>query len=183
MVAVFDVVWDFGGTANTPGTTGTVVTNLRFNNEDTNDQDALSPINIPSGADVYSFWKQIYLKCTTAPDTQVDNVRIYTDASLAWTGCTVNVGDGTQTKTSALSTGYDPGQAAVLTTHDTVSAVTSLFTYTSGAPRTVSVSETSNIIDAINETSDYVCLSLTVSNTAVSGTQATETITWLYDEI
>jgi len=183
MVAVFDVVWDFGGTANTPGTSAQTVTNLRFNNEDTNDQDTASPITIPSGADVYSFWKHVYLNCTTGPDTQVDNIRIYSDATLGWTGCTVNVGDGTQTHTSVSAAGYDPGQALVMTTHDTVSAVTSLFTYTSGAPRTVSISETSNIINATSETSDYVVLQLVVSSSATAGTQATETITWLYDEI
>jgi len=183
MVAVFDVVWDFGGTANSPGTTEQVVTNLRFNNEDTNDQDTASPVVIPGAGDVYSFWKHIYLDATTAPDTEVNNVRIHADGSLAWVNVVLEVGDGTQTKNSGSDAGYDPGQALVLTTHDTVSTVTDFFTFTSGAPRTVSISEAGSVINAINEKCDYVVLSLEVSSTATPGTKPTELITWLYDEI
>ena len=183
MVAAFQTEWDFGGTANTPGTVETVLTNLRFNNEDTNDQDAASPITIPTGADVYSFWKQIYLACrTTAPDNYVNNVKIYTDGTLGWTDCIVNVADDVLTHNTGSDAGYDPGQALVMTTHDTVTAETSLFTYTLGAARSVTISEASTQIDAIGEFTDYVCLNLAVGNTAVQGTQATETITWQYDE-
>ena len=184
MVAAFQTEWDFGGTANTPGTVETVLTNLRFNNEDTNDQDAASPVTIPTGADVFSFWKQIYLACrTTAPDNLINNVKIWTDASgLAWTGCTVNVQDDVLAHSTAGDAGYDPGQALVMTTHDTVTSVTDLFTYVTATPRAVTISETTSQIDAIGEFTDYVCLSLTVSSSAVQGTQATETITWRYDE-
>lgn len=183
MVAVVATQWDFGGTTDSPGTTGTTITNLRFNNEDTNDQDTASPITIPTGGTTYSFGKHIYLKATTGPSVQIDNVKLYTDGTLGWTGCTVNVGDGTQTHTSGSTAGYDPLVAEILTNHDTITTQTSLFTYTSGAPRTVSISETSNIIDATNETTDYIVLNLAVTSTAVQGTQATETITWQYDEI
>ena len=183
MVAVFDVVWDFAGTVNTPGTTEETLTNLRFQAEDTNDQDTAAPVVIVTASTEFAFWKHIYLDNTTAPDTQVDNVRIHTDGTLGWTGCVVRSGDGTQTKTSVSDAGYDPGQALVLTTHDTISALTDFFTFTSGAPRTVSISEAGNIINAINEKCDYVVLQLEVTDTAVPGVQATETITWLYDEI
>ncbi len=185
MVAAFQTEWDFGGTANSPGSVEqNVGANLRFNNEDTNDQDTASPVTIPSGADVFSFWKQIYLACrTTAPDTKVDNVKIYTDATLGWTDCIVNVGNDVLTHNTGSDAGYDPGQALVMTTHDTVSAETDFFTFTSGAPRTVTISETSTQIDAIGEFTDYVCLNLQVGNTAVQGTQAAETVTWQYDEI
>jgi len=71
----------------------------------------------------------------------------------------------------------------VLTTHDTISAITDFFTFTSGAPRTVTISEAGNIINATNEKCNYVVLQLEVTDTAVPGVQATETVTWLYDEI
>ena len=183
MAAVFDVVWDFGGTADTPGTQGQVVTNLRYNNEDTNDQDTASPVTIPGAGTAYSFWKHVYLKCTTAPATQVNNVKIYTDGALGWTGCTVKVGDDLCTKNSGASTGYDPGQAVVLTVHDTIVTTTSLFTFTSGSPRTVTISEAGSIINAIGETTDYVVLQAEVGTSAVQGTQTAETATFQYDEI
>lgn len=187
MVATFNVAWDFGGTANTPGTTDTTITNLRFNNEDTNDQDTASPITITPSTTIYSFWKHIYLKCSGAPSLQCNNFKIYTDGSLAWTGCTVKVGDDACTRShnggSPLYAGYDPGTASVLTAHDTIATTTSLFTYTSGSARTVTCSESGNLVNATNETTDYVVLQLEVTDTASPGTTATETITFSYDEI
>ncbi len=184
MVAAFQSEWDFGGTANTPASVEQVFTNLRFNNEDTNDQDAASPVTIPSGADVFSFWKQIYLACrTTAPDNLVNNVKLFTDATLGWTDCIVNIGVDVLTHNTGSDAGYDTGQALVMTTHDTIATEISLFTFTTGAPRTVTISETSTQIDAIGEFTDYVCLNLQVGNTAVQGLQSpAETITWRYDE-
>jgi len=183
MAATFNVAWDFGGTANTPGTVEASLTNLRFNNEDTNDQDTASPITIPTGGTAYSYWKQIYLHCTGAPSSYVNNVKIYTDGTLGWTGCTVKSANDTLTHNSASDAGYDPGQAAVMTDHDTVATTTSFFTYNSGSPKSVTISEASSQIDATNEYTDYVCLQLEVTSSATQGTQATETITWQYDEV
>lgn len=188
MAAVFDVVWDYGGSANTPGTTEESLTNLRFNVEDTNDQDTNSPVVIPGAGTEYSYIKHVYLDCTTAPDTQVDTMTVYTDGTLGWgTGFTVKVGDGTQTKTSASSAGYYPAATlgqAVMTGHDTVSASTDLFSYTSGSARSVSISETSNLINAINEKTDYLVLQLEVASTATAtGTKSAETITFSWSEI
>ncbi len=186
MAAVLAVVWDYGGTVNTPGTTEEAVSNLRFNAEDTNDQDTASPL-IKTGGTVYSYVKHVYLDCTTAPDTSVASMEVYTDGTLGFTGVTINVGDGTQTKNSGSSAGYDPavgiGQA-VMTDHDTVAAVTSLFSYTSGSPRSVSVSEAGSIINAINEKTDYLVLQAVLSGSESSGVQApAETVTFSWSEI
>ena len=136
---------------------------------------------------VYSYLKHIYLKCSGAPSVQVDNVKLYTDGSLAWTGCTVYVANDTCTKNSGSSAGYFPavtvGQATMVGNHDTVTAQTSLFTYTSGSAKTMAISETGSKIDATNETTNYAVLQMTVTDTASPGTQATETVTWSYDEI
>lgn len=188
MVATFNVVWDYGGSANTPGTTAETLTNLRFNKEDTNDQDTASPLTITASTTIYSYLKHIYLKCSGAPSLQVDTVKFYTDgASGLGTGVAVYSADDTCTKNSGSSAGYFPavtvGQATMVTNHDTVTAVTSIFTYTSGAAKTVAISESGSIINATNETTNYVILQLTVLDTASPGTTATETCTFSYDEI
>ena len=184
MVAVVEVDFDKAGTVNAPGTPDHAVANLRFNIEDTNDQDTNSPITIPAAGTNYSYWKHIYLHCTTAPATQVNNVKIYTDGTLGWTGCTVKVGDDLCTKNSGSSAGYDPAvSAVVLTDHDTIITTTSLFTFTSGAPRTCTISEAGAIINATGELTDYVVLDVEVGTTGVQGTQTAETVTWQYDEI
>jgi len=184
MVAIFDVTYDNLGTDNAPATS-TIITNLRFNAEDTNDQDLLSPLIIPISGTIFSFWKQIYLQCSTAPDTQVNNVKIFSDGTLGWgSGILVQVGDGTQIKNSGASTGYDLANAQeIITNHSDVSSETSLFTFTSGSPRSVSISEAGSIINAINETTDYIVLQTDVDSTSTPGTKPTETITYQYDEI
>jgi len=184
MVAVFDVTYDNLGADNAPGASNTI-SNLRFNAEDTNDQDLASPLIIPTSGTIFSFWKQIFLNCATAPDTQVNNVKIFSDGALGWgAGIVVQVGDGTQIKNSGASTGYDLADAQeIMTNHTDVSSETSLFTFTSGSPRSVSISEAGSIIDAINETTDYIVLQTDVDSTATPGTKPTETITYQYDEI
>lgn len=180
------IQWDFGGSDNSPGTTGTTITNLRFNAEDTNDQDAASPLIIPSGPGlIYSYWKQIYMKATTGPDTQVDAVELYTDGALGWgTETTVNVGNGAQVHNSGATTGYDVANAQeTMTAHTDVAAVTSLFTFTSGSARSVTISEAGSIINANDETTDYIVLQTTIDDDSTQGTKATETVTWQYDEI
>jgi len=190
MAATMNVVWDYGGAVNAPGTTLEAVSNLRFNAEDTNDQDLLSPL-IKTGGTVYSYVKHVYMYCSVAPDTQISAMEVYTDGTLGWTGITVNVGDGTQDRTynaaSPTYAGYDPavgiGQA-IMTDHDTVAAQTSLFTYNSGSPRSVQINETSNIINAVNETTCYLVLQAVLSGSESSGLQApAETITFSWSEI
>jgi len=189
MVATLQVFCDFGGTVNTPGTQQNADAlgppQIRFKYADNNTIDNADPIPIPPSGTNRGRWKHIYLKCSVAPDTQIDNMKVYTDGAGFGTGITVLVGDGTQTKTSASSAGYDPSDVAdeVLTGHDTITTTTDVFTYTSGAPRTVSISETSNIIDAINETTDYIVLSMEVINTASPGDLTDENLTYEYDEI
>jgi len=184
MVATFVTTYDRAGTDNAPGSSETV-TNLRFNAEDTNNQDLLSPLIIPSSGTIFSFWKQIYLDCTVAPDTQVDNVQIYTDGTLGWgTGVTVQVGDQDPLHSSTVTTGYDLADTQeTMTNHTDITSETSLFTFTSGSSRAVSISETSFIINAAGETTNYIVLQTNVASTATTGTKATETITWQYDEI
>jgi hypothetical protein len=184
MVAVMDTRYDNLGSDNSPGQSATI-TNLRFNAEDTNDQDLLSPLTIPSSGTIFSFWKQCYMRCTTAPDTQVDNVQIYSDGSLGWgSGVTAQIGNETPLHSSIVTTGYDLATAQEnMINHTDITANTSLFTFTSVSTKSISISEAGSIINTANETTNYIVLQLDVESTASPGTKPIETITWQYDEI
>jgi len=189
MVATFNTYLDTGGTENTPGSSvsidGLGPPMLRFKRADNSTIDANDPIPIPGAGTNYSRWKSIYLYCTGAPSLQVDNVRIYTDETDFAANVKVYVGNETPTKNSGSSAGYDVADANVtmVGNHTDISAKTDFFTYGSGDPKSVSISEADNIINAIGETSDYVVLQMEVSVGATPGDLTNETFTWLYDEI
>src|SRR3990172_7731052 len=70
-----------------------------------------------------------------------------------------------------------------LTTHAIITAKTDAFTFTSGSPKTVTISEAGAIINASGETSNYVVAEMDVANAASPGDLADETWTFQYDEI
>jgi len=189
MVADLSVYFDFGGTDNNPGTEQDTDAlgppNIRFKVADDATIDSSDPIPIPAAGSNYSYWKQIYLYCDTAPSTQVDNIRFYTDGGGFGTGITVNAGDEFPVKNSGANTGYDVADAAeTMTNHTDITAVTDAFTFTSGAPLSgPSISEAGNIIDAIGETTNYLVLQMVVASTASPGDLTNETFTFKYDEI
>ena len=190
MAATFNVVFDNGGTDNTPSLNTAVDAlgppNIRFKQADNSTIDTVNPVPIPAAGTNYSYWKQIYLKCTVAPDTQVDNVRFYTDGSGFGTGITMNVADANPTKNSGSSSGYDVADTAATMAsggHTDVTTVTDAFTFTAGATRTCTISESGSIINATNETCNYIVLQVAVTTSATSGDKANETLTFVYDEI
>jgi hypothetical protein len=195
MVAVFSVYYDTTGTDATPGASTDVDAlgppTLRFKTNDNTTIDSVDPVPIPSSGTNYSYWKQIYLYCDTAPDTQVDNVKFYTDGGGFGTGITLNVGDEFPTHTNASDAGYEVATGTSGTTGDEVTAahasvtgVTDAFTFTSGSPLSgPSISEDSSVINAIGETTNYLVLQLAVISTATPGNKTDETLTFQYDEI
>ena len=70
-----------------------------------------------------------------------------------------------------------------MTTHANITAKTDAFSFTSGSPKTVTISEAGNIIDASGETTNYVVGQMDVADTASPGDLADETWTFQYDEI
>lgn len=194
MAATFNVMFDFGGTDGSPGTSQNIDSyspNLRFKTADNATIDANHPIPIPTSGTNYSYWKQIYLKCTGAPTTQVDNIRFYSDGSSGFgTGVALKVGDETPVKNSGASTGYEVATGTAGSTGDEMVAAhagltgsASVFSYTSASPLTVSISESGNIINATNETTNYIILQMEVADTASPGSLSAETLTFMYDEV
>lgn len=195
MVAAFSVYYDFGGSDTSPGTNQDVDAlgppTLRFKTADDATIDSNNPVPIPAAGTNYSYWKQIYLFCDTAPDTQVDNIKFYTDGSNFGTGITLNVGDQFPTKNNASDAGYEVATGTGGTTGDEVTAnhagissVSDAFSYTSGSPLNgPTISEDGSIINAVSETSNYLVLQLAVVSTASPGNKTNETLTFQYDEI
>ncbi len=195
MVAVFSVYYDTLGTDTSPTTEtdvdGLGAPNLRMKTADTFAIDSTNPVPIPSSGTNYSFWKQIYLFCDTAPDTQVDNIKFYTDGSNFGTGITLNVANQFPTKTNTSNAGYEVATGTVGTTgievitgHASVTSVSNAFSFTSGSPLSgPTISEDSSIINAVNETTNYLVLQLAVTSTASPGNKSDETMTFQYDEI
>ena len=187
--ALFSVYYDFGGVDGAPGTEQDVdalgAPNLRWKTADNATIDANNPVPIPAAGTNYSFWKHVYLYADSAPDTQVDNVKFYTDGTGFGTGITLNVGDEMPTKTNASSAGYEVADAAVelAANHGGITATTNAFTYTTGSPKSVTIGESGGIINAIGETTNYLVFQLAVADTASSGNLADETKTFRYDEI
>lgn len=194
MVATFNVLFDFGGTNGNPGTQQIVDAlgppMVRFKTNDNATIDSLDPCIIPSGADKYSYWKNIYLKCTAGPSVQVDNVKFYTDGTGYGAGITLYVGDEMPMKNSGSNAGYEvaagtPGDTGteLVAGHGGITAKTNAFSYISGGGKTVSISEAGSIINAIGETTNYLVFQLTIDNTASPGDLVNETLTFQYDEI
>jgi hypothetical protein len=189
MVATFNTYLDTGGAENAPGASISIDAlgppMLRFKRADNSTIDAADPIPIPAAVTNYSRWKSIFLRCVLAPSLQVDNVRIYSDGADFEANVKVYVGNETPTHNSGATTGYDVADANVtmVANHTDITAKTDFSTFTSVAPKTVTISEAGAIINLAAETSNYVVLQMEVAAGAAPGNLADATWGWLYDEI
>jgi|TARA_B110000438_G_scaffold244984_1_gene245713 hypothetical protein len=194
MVATVAVFFDNGGTNGNPSaqtdTSSLGPPNLRFKTADNSTIDNQNPIPIPSGSAVNSFWKQIYLKVTGGTFTQIDNVKFYTDGGGFGTGITTFVGNQLPVKNSGANTGYVVATGtvgtsgnAMVASHAGISAQTDAFTFTSGSPKAITISEAGGLMNATNETTNYLVCQMNVANNAGPGNLADETWTYQYDEI
>jgi len=170
-------------------TSGLGPPNIRFKTADDAVIDANNPIPIPTSGTNRSFWKTKFLEATGGTFTQIDNVQFFTDGTGFGTGITTNVGDQTPTHNSASTAGYDQATGTIgttgdeLTTHTNISTKTDAFTFTSGSPKSISISESGAVIDAVGESTDYLVSQMDVTTTASPGDLADETWTFQYDEI
>ncbi|MHA2065675.1 MAG: hypothetical protein ACXABY_14965, partial [Candidatus Thorarchaeota archaeon] len=145
MAAVFDVEVDFGVTPTMES-----LTNLRFNEADDNVQDTSDPCVIPGAGTEYSYWKHVYLRCTTQPSVQCDNFKFYSDGSAMDTGTLIKIA------TNAVDNDTDYDQAAgtdeMVANHTGVTTSADVNNYTSGGSQlSITVVPGDNIIDATTE--------------------------------
>lgn len=153
------------------GPTVTSITNLRFNTDDTVNPGTTNPLVRPAAGTNYSYTKWVYLNADTTPSNAINNVKIYCDGAIGWTGCTLKIG-ASGTYTQAAGTPGTTGNVSTLATTD-------IQRYTSGSPKALSGSISNPSTGRI---SDYVAMQVSVTNSAVAGTLAAETLTFQYDE-
>lgn len=157
---------------NGAGPTATTITTSRFCTADVYNPGTDYPLVKPEPAGTNrSYWKTYYLNADTSPAGTINNVKWYTDGTISWTGITVFAGT-TDTYTEATGTQGTTGT-------DSAVATTAATTYTSGSPLSVTGSISN---PSTGKITDYVVLQADVSDSAVAGTVAAETITWRYDE-
>lgn len=164
---------------SSPGA-GAVAATIRLKNADNNTIDANDPTVKPASGVNYSWWKTVAFHATSAPDTSITNVKLYTDGSLGWAGQTVYVGDQF-TETYVQATGTTSSGDEMVANHSQISARTSLFTFTSGSPVTVTISPA--WAESTGRITGYVVLQSELATSAAGGTQVAETATWQFDEI
>lgn len=157
-------------------------TNVRFKLADNNVQDDNDPSITPIAGVNYSRWKVLVLYASVAPDTGINNIKLYTDGNLPWAGCTLSIGYitgpiyGTDTYRQATQTGNSGDE--MVANYAELSGSTDMFSFTSDSPAAIPGS----IGAATGEISDYIVLQLTLTTSVLGGTQAAETLTWRFDE-
>lgn len=175
-------IYDYTGAA--PGS-GAVVEGandvVRLRLADNNLKNTDDP-NIPPDSGVhYSVKKTIALECTDAPNTGINNCRMWLDDALDWTDCIINVGDQ---QSDVYEQGIiNPGDAESgqeLTEYAEISSVTNLNDYNSGSPLVLDLSSAwGNTTGRITK---YLCIQLKLGPSAIEAVQALEGLTFKVDE-
>ena len=144
---------------------------IRFKLADNANVDTNNPLTIPSSGSykTKSYSKHIRLYCATAPDTQIDNLRFYSDG-------TNNLCASVDVYASNIGIRFDGNATgAAVTAND-------LFSYTSGSPMDVDAIHTS-AVTATGFCGDIIKMQMLVASDATSGAKPSETIMFAYDEI
>lgn len=198
MAATIKLFCDTGGTDNTPGAETDISAlgppMFRFKTDDEFSVDTSNPIPIPGAGNIYSYWKNLYLKMTAADGKTVNNFLFYTDGTIFGTGVTVKIGDEYPTKNSGSDAGYEVATGTpteegneMVAAHADLTGSTDIVALVVGSKLTLSnadfISETDNHLNATGEMTNYFLLQMNVDSTASSGNLADETFTFLYDEV
>ncbi|MFA6946477.1 MAG: hypothetical protein WC220_11310 [Pedobacter sp.] len=153
------------GTDKTSGT-------VRFKDADNATVDANNPLQVPAAGSNYSYTKQLRVKMTDPPNTNVSNLRWYTDG-----GNTFGTGIGVVIFNRAVDW---------LANYKTAMATsTDLFGYTAGTPFDGDVNDPGPFVPADDDSyiGDLIQLQMSVASTAPHRTLVAETLTLAYDEI
>jgi len=170
---------------NTDGLTTADITsiNTRANTTDVHTTaDIANPIQIPTdGATKRSYWVVTRLQTTVAPDTLIDNIEWFTDASNTYGTGIGNIGETATDYTQATGTAGDEGQELNTSNYSSLTTdPVDVFTFSSGTPNPVAGSTT----DA-EEFGDHMVFQVTVTSDAGAGVRPSggpETFTWRFDE-
>ncbi len=165
--------------------------NFRFKTDDTGSTlDSNNPIPIPASSFNYSFWAHIGMNLG-GTFTQVSNIRHYCDGSIGWTfgtGGELRRGNRDSGDKGCPTASYDKASGTTGTTGDDLAT----HTYFSGqTTKTANINSDTSGSPATIDTSTYttagrtkaIVLQVKVASDATQGSQTSETLTWLYDEI
>ena len=189
MAANINVAEGNGSTA-----TWTDITSARFCTADVVNPGLSYPIPIPSSGVHYSFWKNHRLEFG-GTFTQIDNIRWYCDGSINWTLGTngkVIVGTRDSGDNGCPDANYQAAAGVTGSSGYAIDDPTSghayykgqttpyadIAGYTVGSPLLVDSSAYT-----AEGNSKHVVLQCIVDHDASHGTQASETFTWMWDEI
>lgn len=134
--------------------------------------DANDPLVIPPSGTNYSYVKKLRAYMEAPPNTNISNMRWYTDGSSGFgTGIAVNAKNIGTTFGTHYNTAMTGGS--------------SLFGYTSGSPLDGDGTDTGPFVPADDNTyiGDIIEMQMSVASTASSGALSAETVTLAYDEI
>ena len=154
--------------AGTDKTSGTI----RFKDADNATVDGNNPIVVPGAGTAYSYTKKVRAKMTVAPNTNITNIRWYSDGG---NGFGTGVGLVAKNIGTTWGANYKTAQAGG----------SDLFGYTSGASLNGSVTDPGPWVPASNGNyiGDLIELQMTVTSTASNGALSAEALTLAYDEI
>lgn len=145
---------------------------IRFKDADNSTVDANNPLVIPAADSIYSYTKKLRAYMEAPPNTQIDNLRWYTDG---------NNGFGTGITVTVVNLGVTSRAAYKTLQADS----TNLFTYTSASPLNGDGTDAGPFVPADDNSyiGDLIELQMAVASTASPGTLTAETLTLAYDEI
>jgi hypothetical protein len=152
-------------TAGTDKTSGTV----RFKAADNQTVDTSDRLQIPTGATIYSYTKQLRVNVTVAPSVDIQNIRAYSDGANSY-----GTGIGVQYDVPGGGLGTFPNI-------NTNISGTDFFTKTSVSTINLAAINTGPYTGT-GFKGDVLRLQMSVANTAASGQLSPETLTIAYDE-
>lgn len=163
MAATVQIVEKNGaGGTQTDKTSGTI----RFKNADNSTVDLVNPMVKPGAGTDYSFEKWLRFNVSGGTYTQIDNIKAYSDGANG-------LGTGVGLYAKAVTAYATPAEATATTGY------TDFFTYTSGSPLDLGGDGSTGT----GEKGDHLVMIMTVASTASGGVTASETLTFVWDEI
>jgi hypothetical protein len=161
------------GTAAAPTNTDQTSALVRLSAGDTPWPGTAFPVSKPASGFTYTLEAWLFLNCSTAPAGTINNVRVYSDGTIGWTGVTLNAG---VTATYPTNGAADTGQTA------SAYATTSIASYTSGSPLSVALADVRTVDGNFSgRLTRFVVLQGKLGPTA-DVSAGDETVTWKYDE-